>query len=237
MPFTLITGTFHPEKGVPDGDSVRFEADDLDLLRTLEDVEIKADDTVQLRYEGIDAVEKNAKPADAKAAVTANLRALGTNAKSPKPTRGYILTRMADANGRPVSFVYAGEPEEEDGASIMLKTERLMGSVNYGLVRSGMAYPVFYETLFKELRDVLDAAYEQPLTAKIGIIKRDRSNEWVRYSGGNNAGLAKLPPDFPEALPAPRRVEQNLAGRLPRIDREEREGARAHTVGRSFHRF
>ncbi len=229
MPFTLIRGTFKPSAGIPDGDSVRFAPDDVHLMRSIPRVKMKQGATsVQLRYEGIDAVEKNAKSELAKKALQANLTFLGSSAQGAD-ARGYILTRSGDANGRPVCFAYAGAAPATDGASIVLKTAELKKAVNYKMVKAGMAYPLFYETLFKELRDVLDLAYEQALSAKIGIIKEDRSNEWVAYSGGDDAGLAKLPPIFPKLF---RRLDTwnktTLEGFLTHIEQTENE--RVHTL-------
>jgi hypothetical protein len=74
MPFTLIKGRFKPAAGNPDGDSVRFLADDLHLWGKLEGAPVQPGkgkqtiDTVQLRFEGIDAIEKGAlKPLSIKA--------------------------------------------------------------------------------------------------------------------------------------------------------------------------
>jgi hypothetical protein len=61
MPFLTIKGVFNPQSGIPDGDSVRFLADDDSLFDLLEgQVDFKSDGEVQLRYEGIDALEKAA---------------------------------------------------------------------------------------------------------------------------------------------------------------------------------
>ena len=63
MPFTLIKGKFVPKVGVPDGDSVRFRADDPIYWLKLKGgtVNINFDNrTVQTRFEGIDAIEKGA---------------------------------------------------------------------------------------------------------------------------------------------------------------------------------
>ena len=61
MPFTLIKGTFRPAAGTPDGDSVRFAPDDPALMRSIPRVRMPPNaTTVQLRYEGIDALEKHA---------------------------------------------------------------------------------------------------------------------------------------------------------------------------------
>jgi hypothetical protein len=63
MPFTLIKGTFVPAAGTPDGDSVRFLADNNGLWNTLQGRPVNispVNGTVQLRFEAIDAIEKKA---------------------------------------------------------------------------------------------------------------------------------------------------------------------------------
>jgi hypothetical protein len=50
MPFLTIKGVFNPKSGIPDGDSVRFLADDDSLFDRLEGrVEFKSGGEVQLR--------------------------------------------------------------------------------------------------------------------------------------------------------------------------------------------
>ena len=66
MPFTLIKGTFMPAAGIPDGDTVRFRADNPLLLcgleRKVDPLDINSRNcTVALRYEGIDAPERGAR--------------------------------------------------------------------------------------------------------------------------------------------------------------------------------
>ncbi len=61
MPFTLIQGTFKPDPGRPDGDTVRFAPNNPMLLYVLERrgrlPRINQNNgTISLRYEGIDAI-------------------------------------------------------------------------------------------------------------------------------------------------------------------------------------
>jgi len=73
---------------------------------------------------------------------------------------GYILSSHADGNGRPVCFVFAGDPPDWDnaGRGDELQVDLLRQSINYKLLQEGHVYPMFYETLYKELRDELVAA-------------------------------------------------------------------------------
>ncbi|HET6375239.1 MAG TPA: hypothetical protein VFF88_04255, partial [Methylocella sp.] len=64
MPFTLIKGTYRVVRYSPDGDSIRFEADDSALLMGLADFrpKINARNHVQLRIEAVDALETHYSP-------------------------------------------------------------------------------------------------------------------------------------------------------------------------------
>ena len=79
----------------------------------------------------------------------------GTN-REPK---GYVLARMTDdKSGRPISFAFAGNTGQSDGAEVRLTPAMLKTSVNYKQMRDGFAYPLYYNTLFADLRVELGKA-------------------------------------------------------------------------------
>lgn len=201
MPFTIIRGTFHPELGIPDGDSVRFKPDNAKLIRALKRAgkdTIKKDGTAQLRYEGIDAIEKGAIQPFATDAKKKNFELLGVKPAMPNP-RGYILTRECEAKGRPVCFVFTGTPPGSDGSSIVLQAQLMRKSVNVGLVRQGCAYPLFYKTLFAELRAVIVDALHAAQSAAgggAGLWPQDRTNRGFKVSGKSDKDQIK--PIFPK---------------------------------------
>lgn len=230
MSFTLVKGTFRPAAGTPDGDSVRFEPDDADLMRSIPRVKMPLTaKTVQLRYEGVDALEKHAIQPHAQEARDTNLHLLGTQgADDPVGARGYILTREGDKkSGRPVCFVYTGETDEDDGSQIFLQPEHVRASVNYQLMEAGMVYPLFYETLFRELRDELLIALQTARAQNNGYINLDQSATGVTYGG--QAGLGNLPPVFPKLF---RRLDDwngpTLQGFLNWLEQNDNE--RVHTL-------
>ena len=98
MPFTLIKGTFIPAAGIPDGDTVRFQVNNPVLLDRLTGTGLPLDlnqnnNTVSLRYEGIDAPERGAREPFACDATARNINLLGLSdvyATGP----GYILARQ-----------------------------------------------------------------------------------------------------------------------------------------------
>ena len=230
MAFTLVKGRFRPAAGIPDGDSVRFEPDDADLMRSIPRVRMPPNaTTVQLRFEGIDALEKHAIQPHANDARDFNLRLLGTQGVNDAVgARGYILTREGDKkSGRPVCFVYPGATDEDDGANVFLRAERVRGSVNFQLMQAGMVYPLFYETLFKELREVLVEALVEARDGNRGYIVLDESAIGVAYAGPH--ALGDLPPIFPKLF---RRLDDwngpTLQGFKDWLDRNDNE--RTHTL-------
>jgi endonuclease YncB( thermonuclease family) len=194
MPFLTIKGVFNPKSGIPDGDSVRFLADDDSLFDQLEGrVEFKSEGEVQLRYEGIDALEKAAIKPFSSDATKRNLELLGGEENG---LPGYILSSHTDKNGRPVCFVFTGDLTDADGSEIMLEAEALEKSINYQLLVEGIVYPLFYETLYKELRDKMVEAVGVARQEDIGVWKKDLSNKGLIVKPPVN--LAKLEPIFPK---------------------------------------
>jgi endonuclease YncB( thermonuclease family) len=170
----LIKGRFTPQFGQPDGDSVRFLANNRRLLFELEGrrPNISRDNgTVQLRFEGIDAIEKGAiKPLSTQAKENM-LDLIGYDQNNNPTPKGYILARMVDdSSGRPICFVFAGNTEQEDGDEVFLDANLLRDSVNYRQVLEGYAYPLYYNTLFTQLRQEFNKA--------LAVAKKDKKGYW-----------------------------------------------------------
>jgi hypothetical protein len=132
MPFTLIKGRFKPKAGIPDGDSVRFLADDLSLWKKLEGrpvnlgTGVATKNTAQLRFEGIDSIEKGATQLLATRSRDNMFRLIGHTPAVSEP-RGYILARMTDDQSRrPICFVYAGGTSRGDGSEVFLDAPLLL---------------------------------------------------------------------------------------------------------------
>jgi endonuclease YncB( thermonuclease family) len=203
MPFLVIQGAFHltgqNKNGTatgfqPDGDSIQFKPDNPALLDKLD--QVKAPHTLtrigslNLRFEGIDAPELHYQGARQPAPFAEDARdfltgAIGMNPVTYGPSgitvkppandgqRGYILARSLEVHGRPVSFVFLGNPPEPDGATVFLDIPRLKQSFNYQLVAEGHAYPLFDDTLFHDLRGALTTAANRARTANKGVWQRD----------------------------------------------------------------
>ena len=200
MSFTLIKGTFHAAGYSPDGDSIRFRALDSSLWKKLSGpaVQANARGHAQLRIEAVDALETHymgfSQPLGA--ARTAGdflLSFLGiedvewdenerTVVKARDGTEGYILARSTESNRRPVAFVFAGESDEKDGAEINLDRSILKGSLNYRLLSRGLAYPMYYNGLFSDLRSPLSRAVANARAEGKGLWPMDRTNKGFSVS-------------------------------------------------------
>lgn len=232
MGFTLIKGKFRPWAGLPDGDSVRFEPNDPDILENLEGktpvlgTGPETQGTVQLRLEGIDAIEKAAtRPlsVDAKE----NLWKLinydpESDADSKRNPKGYILARMTDdRSGRPICFIYAGTTPTRDGTDVFLDEALLRGSVNYQQALAGYAYPLYYNTLFASLRDEFTAAIDRAKAQGRGYWPFDKTQTGVRVRSKEE--LREIDPIWPKLW---RRMEEwfrhhdSLAGFVDELERK-----------------
>ncbi len=211
MPFYVIKGRFKPTAGAPDGDSLRFAANDNALWSSLKGRPVKLGTgkktagTVQLRLEGIDAIEKAAQQPLAGQAAANLKRLLGSTGSNPEPD-GYILSRMTDdLSGRPICFAFAGETSDPDGAEVFLSPALLRKSANWQQIRDGFAYPLYYNTLFAALRNEFNKALKEAKAKKRGYWPKDKTIKGVPITG--SASLAAIDPIWPKLW---RRLEEYL---------------------------
>lgn len=201
MPFYIIKGTFHVLGYSPDGDSVRFSADDEGNWSKLSGppVTLNARRHAQLRLEAIDTLETHYRnlhqpPGLATEALDFLLRGLGiTGVKwdvlrtrvtdANDGTEGYIISRAVESNRRPVAFAFAGPPPKGDGSSIFFDAELLRESMNYKSVEAGLAYPTYYKGLFSDLREALTEASARARQDSLGVWAEDRTNAGFEVDG------------------------------------------------------
>ena len=91
-------------------------------------------------------------------------------------TKGYIITKVVEKNGRPVSFVFSGEPPAKDGSDFFLDVGILKTSVNSHMLEKGLAYPTYYTGLYNDLRSYLSALVMQAKKSKLGLWQKDQTN-------------------------------------------------------------
>lgn len=205
MPYVAIKGTFHVVNYSPDGDSIRFKADDRTLFSKLGGrPEMNARQHVQLRLEGIDALETHYSPPTnggvyhqpeewARAAVDRLIDFTGignvrwdsthrTIVAADDATRGYILSRSIDKYGRPIAFLFKGNPDVADGSDVHLDAEGLKDSYNFAALNEGLAYPTYYSQLFADLRNALTEAVKDARSANRGLWPEDRTSTGIEAS-------------------------------------------------------
>jgi endonuclease YncB( thermonuclease family) len=202
MPFRVIRGTFHVRGYSPDGDSVRFKADNEANWALLAGpaVRLNGKRHAQLRLEAIDTLETHFQnvhqPKDlAVKALDFLLHELGitgvqwdtlltTITHANDGTPGYVVSRTTEQNGRPVAFVFTAIPQEADGATLFLTAARVLQSVNAKSLAEGLAYPTYYKGLFSDLRSAL--------TSQVAAARANGLNVWAQDKTNSGFAVADL---------------------------------------------
>lgn len=200
MAFKVIQGTFHLVGYSPDGDSVRFKAQNEANWDLLDGKKVALNDKghAQLRIEAIDTLEthynRQHQPLEyAEAAAEKLFVLLGITGVKWGPaharvtaandgTTGFIVTRTTEENGRPVCFVFASLPGYQDGQEIYLNKALVRKSVNYRLFKEGLAYPTFYDGLFYDLRELFADQTQKLREKPKGLWAVDKSNSYFQVT-------------------------------------------------------
>ena len=234
MGLFLIKGTFHVVGYSPDGDSIRFRANNFsnwDLLGP-GPREINARQHMQIRLQGIDCMETHYSQGGAEShqpnslsrqardmlLSELNVTQVVWNANQTSVVSandgvpGYILARKKDKNGRPIAFAFAGAAPELDGHNVFLTTNRLKTSANYRLLEAGHAYPFYFTNsgLFNDLRDELTSAVSAARGKKLGVYAADKTNVGVDIT--STTVITNQEPLFPRLF---RRLAEFLEGDPP----------------------
>jgi endonuclease YncB( thermonuclease family) len=223
------SGVGQPSGFSPDGDSIHFKPADPALLERLARLgrpfKLSAIGSTQLRFEGIDALELHFAGSHQPRPLADQARdfltgELGLNPVPYEPpelvrvqppverdaARGFILSRSLEANGRPVAFAFDGAPPQPDGSELFLDVALLERSLNFRSVAAGHAHPLFYDTLFVDLRESLAAAAVAAREEGLGLWQTDRSQAGL--SVVDQAGLERDGVVFPKLF---RRLTEFLA--------------------------
>jgi hypothetical protein len=122
-----------------------------------------------------------------------------------KEPTGYILARMADPNGRPVCFAFSGTIDSNDGSDTFLDPSMVRNSVNYKQMAAGFAYPLYYNTLFSEIRETFNEALNLARQSKSGYWPTDATMTGVTVN--NSSSLSTINPIWPKLW---RRLDEYL---------------------------
>ena len=185
----------------PDGDSVRFIADEpahYDVLKRSDRIRpSRRDGSVQLRFEGVDAPElhygKDAQPLG-NTARDALLDWIGfttinydqdqpTRVRSSEPAtiRAAILAQLVETNGRPVAYVLieSADTLPADGAWVNVDQALLDETLNLRLLSEGQAYYTVYTSAPVSHRDHERAVAADARAARKGVWSRDSTSDWL----------------------------------------------------------
>ena len=197
--YKVIAGTFHVKGFQPDGDSIRFQANDpanWDFFQW-ETAADKAAKKKQLRVESIDALETHYEGYHqprpfALAALESLLEMLGITSV----TYSLSLTQIVDANdgkagfiasastdrfGRPVSYVFPKSAKLTDGAVMDSASLPIEDSVNFQLAREGLVYPTFYTSTDRIFAEKIRAVVSRARKTKRGIWSIDKTPDFTLY--------------------------------------------------------
>jgi endonuclease YncB( thermonuclease family) len=197
--YQVIQGKFVIIGKEPDGDSVRFIANNPKLYRALKSsFRIKPsnqDGSVQLRFEGIDASELHYGSAVQPLGKEArdqlldwigfkNIQFTGqagnrVTASDPDHIPGAILSTAAEANGRPVSYVLLDAKQLKDGRWVEVDDALLKQTLNFRLLEEGLAYYTAYTSAPLSHREFLRGVASQARDKKLGVWGEDRTSEFV----------------------------------------------------------
>ena len=125
-----------------------------------------------------------------------------------EPSRGYVLSKAAESHGRPIVFAFMATHPRIGGADVFLDAARLRESVNFKQTQAGFAYPLYYNTLFRQLRATLNEAVDDARANQRGYWPTDATQTGVTVS--QRSQLVSLPPIWPKLW---RRLEEFLRTR------------------------
>ena len=234
----VISGEFVIVGKEPDGDSVRFVADDPSLFEQLDNGHLAVtskDGSIQLRFEGVDTTELHygqfAQPFGA-GARDELLKWMGfgkvkfkgnttiVESADPATARGSILSKKVEIHGRPVSFVLLENEAQGLTSGEMVELDRplLERTLNWRLLETGVAYYTVYTST--PLRDRLRAAALKARNAHAhkgrGVWAQDSSHEFrlVNQDSIGPEGTMILPKLFRRCTDYLKAVDQGFVGEL-----------------------
>jgi endonuclease YncB( thermonuclease family) len=216
MPFTLIKGTFHVVGYSPDGDSIRFQANNPEHWSKVKGSppQLNENDHVQIRLIGIDSLETHFRDCQqsmkwAISAANFLLKSLEISqvqwneeqnivVKAEDKVAGFILVKKTDQHGRPLAFIFSGKIDEQDGSDFFLPLDLFFRSVNYQSLLHGESYPTYYRGIAPTLRSKMTSAVNYARQNNRGLWKFDSTNKgfYVKDLFAEDKSIVILPKLF-----------------------------------------
>lgn len=233
--YLVIKGKFVIVGKEPDGDSVRFIADNLELYEALHRnyrIKPSRDGSVQLRFEGIDATEVHYGGAAQPLGVQSrdqlltwmgfsNIQYKGNRVEASEPdaVSGVILSQAADANGRPISYVLLEEEAKNLEAEGWIRVDKtlLKKTLNFKLLAQGLAYYTVYTSTPFNHRKTLREAALAARKANRAIWEVDATQEFVLVDKNSIIapdGQVILPKLFRRSIDYLKSVDEGFRGNL-----------------------
>jgi endonuclease YncB( thermonuclease family) len=195
--YRLINGNFIIQNKSPDGDSVRFIADnpsDFDNLHRGYLMKISKDGSVQLRFEGIDAAEVHyagkAQPLGNQSRDKLislmgfeNIKYNGDKVANSEPIKiaGSILTNSMDTYGRPIAYTLLQKDTQnlDSKGWVFVDEDLIKKTFNYQMLNLGEAYFLSYTSQQAEHRNVMRAGALNAREKNLGVWKVDTTTEFT----------------------------------------------------------
>jgi endonuclease YncB( thermonuclease family) len=194
--YKVIAGTFHVKGFQPDGDSIRFQANnpanwdfflwpsELDKISKKKQLRIESIDAMETHYEGyhqprpfaIAALESLLEMLNIKSVVYSIGITQIVDADDGKS--GFIASATTDRFGRPVSYLFPKKARLTDGAVMESSALPVEDSINFQLAREGLVYPTFYTTTDRVFAEKIRAVISRSRKTKRGIWSIDRTSDF-----------------------------------------------------------
>ena len=200
MKYKVIKGHFHVSGYSPDGDSIRFSAENNAHWNffTWKNEKNHARPKKQLRFEAIDALETHYEESHQPrsfgiAALEVLLGMLGIGnivyniaitriTSAADKTPGFIAAPALDMYDRPIALVFPNHPGLSDGVELNASDLPIASSVNLKLLKLGLVYPTFYSSMEADLIETFTEQTQKVRTRKIGLWALDKTSDFILWN-------------------------------------------------------
>jgi endonuclease YncB( thermonuclease family) len=200
MNFKIIKGKFFVAGYSPDGDSIRFQADNeqhWDFFNW-KSQSTKNSSRKQLRFEAIDALETHYEESYQPrsfgiAALEVLLKWLGIQQvvynlsltqiySAQDGVSGYIASQSLDMYDRPISLVFSNDVSLNDGSMMSISALPMDKCINLKLIKLGLVYPTFYSTMESSLLTIFTKAAQTARKNLVGLWALDKTSDFTIWN-------------------------------------------------------